>query len=514
MHRPACRRHIACFPAAVLAALCTWSALANESELPEQLSSSIRRAGQLGHTSLWTGATPDSVYGVAASARIGYLDLFHQKLQLSDGSIRETHVESPQSRLAWHLGAPSWAVDMAMHADGYHAVYKDGFHERAFRVEQTVRTVDFTLWKHGRDISAGLHLGKALGSRLREISDTAGLTPLQPASFAGHNPTVNYGLLLKASRRQWTIRLHALRRLTHASVLRITQQAGGQFRTLPLAVATRDFSAGIGRSWPAVTAEIMGSLLFSRSSRIIESDSSLPCDGDALTKSITTRGDLRLGRISGQWNVWYRTSGGYLAGYSDGFNYLLVDSAVARTTGGIATALLPLKIKGGVFGEWCRAEAPAGHAHMAPFVSWTAVDQVRYRIRSAHVRGYEGGIFASRAIDIGSHNRLAPELSFSRVKATCSFRRQEEDILTWDASPDNDTLRVPFGVRGYMLAALLSHTVSFGRFRVNARVRQRIPFVEDTRNLAKDDPAFGAQTRFRYGGTEYYLMVAYALTAE
>ncbi|MBD3392710.1 MAG: hypothetical protein GF410_11890, partial [Chitinivibrionales bacterium] len=75
------------------------------SEHPEQLCSSLRKAGQLRQTPLWHGATPDSAYGIKASVHIDYLDLFHHKLQLSDGSIRETHVESPQSRLAWHLGA-------------------------------------------------------------------------------------------------------------------------------------------------------------------------------------------------------------------------------------------------------------------------------------------------------------------------------------------------------------------------------------------------------------------------
>jgi hypothetical protein len=102
-------------------------------------------------------------------------------------------------------------------------------------------------------------------------------------------------------------------------------------------------------------------------------------------------------------------------------------------------------------------------------------------------------------------------VSFSRVKARARFEREERRLYVWIPVYENDTTIVPIDVRGYMLSAMLAHTLNVRRIAVTARIRQRIPFVElRHKAVAAQQSRAGMKTEYRYGGTEYYVAVTYS----
>ncbi len=480
---------------------------------PEELSSSVSAAAFATPVRPWAARPADSARNLEAAFRVAYYDLYHEKLTLRDGSRLESIVESPHTQLVWRLNDPSWTVGASLNTDSYYASHADWHEQKAVNSFQSLRSLGVVLWKHSPALSMGLYIGKVFGENIAETTDSGDLVPLQPATFLSLNPTINYGALVEARWRVWTWHASALRYLAHASVNKITQLSNDNFRSMPLAAAAREFSLGAQRRWPRITAGLAAELQMLESDRLMVSDNSLPNDMDMVMRTITTDGSVEMGKACADWQAWYRSGGGYLAGYSDRFNYLLVDSASARTVGGIAHLHLPLQIHTGVFGEYWKAEAPTGFIHMSPFSAWTIFDPVKYRLHDMRLRAYEAGAMMRRPFSLGSHNQLIPDVSFSYVKARARLERDERQLVVWIPIYVNDTTITAFDVRGYVLGAMLAHTLTIRRVSLTTRVRQRIPFLEYRHKegvSAGEDPTEGAAVEHRYGGTEYRLTVTYS----
>lgn len=440
-----------------------------------------------------------------------YNDIYHEKQQKEEKEVKKIIGESYRGNTNWLHTRQQYGIYTTFSAEGYYGIWKDVATDGFVSVKQDLKHIGIAAWAKNQFISGGLFLGKSLGDIIR-IDNNNDLFPQNMVSGITTDISSNYKIFLKALYKNFSITFLSSRFLNQASLPTYELFSNGNFKTFPLAMATKSHSIDARANWPKASLGARITRKGFRSDTIVKSNNALPFTCELASRELAFFGSFGSNIPLVTWQLEMDYTGGYIEGYRGTFVYLTQDGIVLKSVAGSMECNFPRQLSLGAFGEYIHGETETyGYLKDAPFSSWSVLNPGGYRFQNMKLVYYEGGIFCTKKFTMGNRSQFSVDASFSRTRGKFSFIREDKKIIVWIPAYVNDTLITPFHFEGWNITGKIDYSVTFGKILINASIRQRIPLWKDIYGEWGGSTEMSDKNidRSRHGGTEYTVGIRY-----
>ncbi len=452
----------------------------------------------------------DSTHASWVETAFTYDDVIHQKTKKNGQTKKKIIGEVWKSHTKATLLRPLGGITAFLSISGLYGAWIDTAEKGAVSGKQNCTHFGIAAWTQKKHLSSGFYLGKSSDDIINNNSNQDNAAE-QIASSIVKDLSIDYELFLSAHLKGYSLQGSVSRYLNHATPPVYKLFSNGNFKSFPLAAATRSYAVQCKAQWPKSRVSISLSRREYITDTIVSSANALPMMSEFVTRELTINGAIgnNTPRIEGEFLGTY--TGGYIEGYSGSFAYLNQNDIVLKKLFGQIALVLPGQITTGVFYEYLQGFTEGyGYFKDAPFSSWTILNPGGYRFQDFQLDYFESGLFCEKKFSIGKTSELDCGLSFSRTFGMSSFIREDKKIVVWIPVYVNDTLITLFDFEGWNGGVHLNFSKQIKKVRGAITLIQQIPIWKKrgTKWGSGSGPDEGVD-KTRRGGTEYALSVKY-----
>lgn len=442
-----------------------------------------------------------------------YNDLIHLKKWQNHQEVAYLVGETYNNSLTWLYHQPFWGFQVSFQADGYYGIDKQVENKGFVQCRQALKQVNILAWKKEKYVSGGLYLGKSFSDNLiSEKKENEDQVHERILTQMHQDLTLNYAIFLQLHFRSLSLKGTTSRLLNHVSLPLYELFSNQNFKTFPLAAATKASGLELSMAKPSLILGISLTRYTHLTDTIVESDNALPFYNKFITRELGLQGALPQIHPSLFWDITLGLSGGYVVGKSGDFKYLIIDGIKGKTARGVIESGFRHHLKVGILGEYISGKTfLPSYLRSTPFSSWTVFRPQDYRFSDIVLDYYEFGLVIGKKFNLGTRQRLNTDFAITRSGSTLSMQQEEKKILVLIPVYTNKTKRDLFDLQGWNLTVNLDHQVTFKALTLNTSFCQTIPIwkkrgASSASNSGSSDPNIKKRIR---GGAEYKVKLAY-----